>query len=118
MTISMLGIGIDCADAARLAQFWGDVLGRDVNPDPSMQSASLAPADVDQSGPLLMFHQVPEAKAVKNRLHFDLATSQVDVETDRLLGLGATRLRTLAENGGGWVSLADPEGNEFDLVAR
>jgi hypothetical protein len=63
-----------------------------------------------------MFIKVPEGKLAKNRVHFDLTTADVGVEAARLIALGATELRTLAANDGKWVSLADPEGNEFDLV--
>jgi hypothetical protein len=35
-----------------------------------------------------MFHKVPEPKTVKNRLHFDLKTSDFAAESERLLGLG------------------------------
>jgi predicted enzyme related to lactoylglutathione lyase len=65
-----------------------------------------------------MFHQVPEGKAVKNRVHFDLATADIAVEAERLHGLGAKQVRALAENNDRWISFVDPEGNEFDLVAR
>jgi len=35
MSNSAIGLSIDCADAAKLAQFWADVLGRAVNPQPT-----------------------------------------------------------------------------------
>jgi predicted enzyme related to lactoylglutathione lyase len=38
---------------------------------------------------------------------------RVDAEVERLLGIGATRLRTAEEPGGYWVVMQDPEGNEF-----
>ena len=66
----------------------------------------------------LVFVPVPEAKAVKNRIHLDLATESVAhqaAEVERLLGLGAVP----ADIGQGdvpWVVLADPEGNEFCVL--
>jgi predicted enzyme related to lactoylglutathione lyase len=65
-----------------------------------------------------MFHRVPEAKIVKNRVHVDLQATDVEAEADRLTGLGAKQIRPLAQNNNRWISLADPEGNEFDLVVR
>jgi predicted enzyme related to lactoylglutathione lyase len=53
---------------------------------------------------------------VKNRVHFDLAADDVHAETRRLIALGARELRSFGENNNRWVSFADPEGNEFDLV--
>jgi hypothetical protein len=41
------------------------------------------------NGPRLVFNQVPEAKAIKNRVHLDLITDTFDAETERLLSLGA-----------------------------
>jgi len=58
---------------------------------------------------------VPEGKTVKNRVHFDLITADFDRELDRLVRLGATKLHEI-DAGAHWVTLADPEGNEFDLI--
>ncbi|MGW3286954.1 VOC family protein [Streptomyces sp. NPDC001002] len=66
-------------------------------------------------GRRLLFQRVPEAKSVKNRLHLDLHPGPElrDGEVERLEGLGASVLRRVKENGGEWVVMADPEGNEF-----
>jgi hypothetical protein len=60
-------------------------------------------------GPRLFFQFVPEAKIVKNRVHLDLQAADADAEADRLARLGA-RLLARHEH---WITLADPEGNEF-----
>ena len=44
MSSSGLGLSIDRGDAAKLAQFWADVLGSSVSPGPS---AEFAPVDAD-----------------------------------------------------------------------
>jgi hypothetical protein len=49
---------------------------------------------------------------VKNRLHLDLLAADADLETQRLVSLGA---RVLARHPT-WITLADPEGNEFCIV--
>jgi hypothetical protein len=85
--------------------------------------------DPNGEGPRIWFHAVPETKSCKNRLHFDLRASgshdlplvtrkaQVEAEAARVVGLGATRLETLFEEGTDHyaVAMADPEGNEFDI---
>jgi hypothetical protein len=38
---------------------------------------------------------------------------QVDAEVERLLGLGASRLRVVEEQGEYWAVMQDPEGDEF-----
>jgi len=64
-----------------------------------------------------MFDQVPEGKIVKNRVHPDLTTTDYEAETDRLIKLGAVKLNDIEQGGTRWRTFADPEGNEFDLVA-
>jgi hypothetical protein len=73
-------------------------------------------ADPDIPGSRISFHRVPEGKTVKNRMHFDLITTDFDAEVGRLTGLGATKLNEI-NAGRHWATLADPEGNEFDLIA-
>jgi hypothetical protein len=117
MTVALLALSIDCADAGKLAAFWAAALGRPVDPGATPESAGIAASDPGATGPRLLFHQVPEPKTVKNRLHLDLVTQQTEAETSRLLGLGATRLRVFEQDGRPrWTTFADPEGNEFDLV--
>ncbi len=68
-------------------------------------------------GRRLLFHAVPEPKRGKNRLHIDLhaGPDARDAEVARLEKLGATVLRTVEAHGGKHVTMADPEGNEFDV---
>jgi hypothetical protein len=117
MSNSLFGIAVDCADAAALARFWGDVLGRTVATDATPDSAALLPGDEAASGPRLTFHRVPEGKVVKNRLHLDLITETFDAESERLLALGARRLWDVQGTKFHWTTFADIEGNEFDLIA-
>lgn len=116
MSNSVIGLSIDCADAAKLAQFWADVLGRHVSPQPTAEFAAIDASEATH-GPPLAFHQVPEAKTVKNRLHLDLISSDFAAESDRLLSLGASHVTDLERGGARWTTFRDPEGNEFDLVA-
>jgi hypothetical protein len=117
MGISVLGISFDARDATQLAHFWAQALNRTVNAGATKDFASIG-TDTDSGlGPVLMFHKVPEGKTVKNRVHLDLRGVDVQAEADRLIRLGAQEIRSLAENNNRWISLRDPEGNEFDLVA-
>ena len=110
-TPTLSSISFDCADALVVARFWSDVLGRPLPDDASSDYAQLAGA------PAFSFVSVPEPKAAKNRVHVDLDVEDLAAEVDRLVGLGATRLRDVEEGGYRWTTLADPEGNEFDVVA-
>ncbi|SDM29285.1 hypothetical protein SAMN05421874_15115 [Nonomuraea maritima] len=106
-------VTVDCADAYQLGTFWAEVLdaklGEDDHPgDPE--------ALVEAEGAAILFVTVPDAKTVKNRIHFDIQPKDRtrDEEVERLLSLGATLVGDRRRpDGSGWVTLADPEGNEF-----
>lgn len=115
MTTSVIGLSIDCADPVALARFWSEVLGRPVNPGADAENAGIDATD-PASGPRLAFHKVPEPKTIKNRLHLDLRTDQFAAESKRLVGLGATSIQEIEKPAAHWITFADPEGNEFDLV--
>ncbi|WP_282691739.1 VOC family protein [Streptomyces sp. CC208A] len=106
-------VTIDCADAYALAGFWAKALDGKLSDDDEPGDPE---ALVESAGAGLLFIQVPEPKAVKNRVHLDLQPQDRtrDEEVDRLLALGATLVGDRRRpDGTGWVTLADPEGNEF-----
>jgi predicted enzyme related to lactoylglutathione lyase len=117
MSSTVLGVSFDARNAVATATFWSEVLGRPVADGASVDHAVLVTGDITISGPRIAFHRVPEGKVAKNRVHFDLVTDDIGQETARLLALGATKLNTIT-SGGHWVTFADPEGNEFDVIAR
>ena len=124
MTSKLTEVAIDCADARALARFWCAVLGYEVQDEedglvtigsPAVPEGRSRPGPVP---PTLTFAPVPEGKKVKNRLHLDLNPTdreQAD-EVRRLLDLGARRL-DVGQGEADWVVLADPEGNEFCVLA-
>src|ERR1700730_5917336 len=118
MSSSLFAVAFDCTNALAVARFWAAVLGRQVAEDSTPERVVLRPADPDTSGPPITFNKVPEPKTVKNRLHLDLISDTFDAETERLLSLGAQRLRDLQADKYRWTTFADIEGNEFDLIAR
>jgi len=118
MSATEFAITLDCANAEELAAFWSQVLGRPVDPGATDEFAAIGLAEGNGGRPAWMFHKVPESKKAKNRAHVDLITADLAAEADRVVGLGASRLADLEENGVRWTTLADPAGNEFDLVAQ
>lgn len=68
--------------------------------------------------PTLQFIRVPEGKTLKNRLHLDVSPidGSTEDEATRLLGLGATTADVGQGADRDWVVMADPEGNEFDVL--
>ena len=85
-----------------------------MNPQSTAEFAAID-ATAPTQGPALAFHQVPEAKTVKNRLHLDIRTGPDDIEdvVTALAGRGATELHRGQEGPHYWVTMTDPEGNEF-----
>ena len=66
--------------------------------------------------PTWLFVAVPEGKVVKNRIHFDFIPDDQQAEVERLIGLGARHV-DIGQGEQSWVVLADPEGNEFCILA-
>jgi predicted enzyme related to lactoylglutathione lyase len=115
MTVSLHNVTVDCADARALASFWSALTGWNLYYDDDPE-VLLAPSYPPQSHPTLLFIPVPEGKTAKNRMHLDLQPTDCtrDEQVERAVALGATVVgdhRT--EDGSGWVTLTDPEGNEF-----
>jgi predicted enzyme related to lactoylglutathione lyase len=106
-------ITVDCADAGVVGRFWQTVLGWPLEMDPESSAAFL---ENPAGEPHLLFQRVPEPKTVKNRMHLDLGRPERrrDEEVERLLAAGATIYEDHRNpDGTGWVTMADPEGNEF-----
>lgn len=135
----------DCADPAKIAVFWAEALGYEVQPPPpgfasweealaawgvppERRNDASAAVDPDGKGPRLFFQRVPEGKQAKNRLHLDVRAAPglegdarmaaLEAEAERLVGHGATRIERhepAPPLSGGHIIMSDPEGNEFCL---
>jgi len=134
-------VTFDCADPDAQATFWAAALDYIVQPPPegyadwpgflaahgitAVAGTASAVVDPEGKGPRIYFQRVPEPKTAKNRMHLDLNVSdkrhvgpeagqqRVDAAVERLVSLGATRVRVCAEHGEYWTVMQDPEGNEF-----
>lgn len=91
--------------SASIASWWGQVLGAHVVHD----ERGFSYVDEIPGAPFdsLDFIPVPEPKRVKNRIHLDVLTADVDA----VVAAGARVRRE--DDGIGWAVLADPDGNEF-----
>jgi hypothetical protein len=106
-------IVIDAVRPHPIADFWcSQIIDQD--------AGVITIAAADRSWPMIDVAPVPESKIIKNRLHFDLRADGVSTaeELERLLQLGARRVDVGQPPDASWVVLADPEGNEFCLLAR
>jgi catechol 2,3-dioxygenase-like lactoylglutathione lyase family enzyme len=118
MNLRIQCLCIDTANPAALAAFWQSALGWRRTYEQDDEVVLEPPEGSPEAGivPDLLFLRVPEEKAGKNRLHLDLRPGDQAAEVARLQGLGAV----LADVGQGaavsWVVMADPDGNEFDVL--
>ncbi|MFF4537227.1 VOC family protein [Streptomyces aureus] len=100
---------VDADDPERLAAFWSELLGRPI---------------VGRMGPYvwlrrenglgLGFQRTDETRTGKNRMHFDITAPDPAAEQQRIESLGGRRLEQYAD--GGFLVMADPEGNEFCVI--
>lgn len=133
-------VTFDCANVDRMAKFWAVALGYIEQPPPKGHDSWEAFAtavgipefewdkmsaliDPDGVGPRVLFQKVPEAKAVKNRVHLDVNIAKgvppeqrhatVQTHVQKLVDAGGERAETIDEHGDYWVVMRDVEGNEF-----
>ncbi|MGK5449910.1 VOC family protein [Streptomyces radiopugnans] len=103
---------IDSEDPERLAAFWSELLGRPV-------AARTGPYVWLErgDGPVLGFQRADTPKTGKNRVHLDITSPDPAAERRRIESLGGRWLPRYTEEGG-FLVMADPEGNEFCVIPR
>jgi len=95
---------LDSTDPRLVAPFWSSALGLTLEYQDS-GDAVLRGTEPTQT---MWINTVPEPKTVKNRVHLDLHTDEIDT----LLALGAT-VQPEQNDEDPWTVLADPEGNDL-----
>jgi hypothetical protein len=120
MTSRISHTTVDAHDAYALSVWWAEVLGFAEDPrDPNLPGHEECMIFSPDGRTRVLFIDVPDDKVVKNRIHFDLSPTDRtrDEEVQRLLTHGATEVADRrTPEGGGWVTMADPEGNEFCVL--
>ncbi|MGW2565787.1 VOC family protein [Streptomyces sp. NPDC001537] len=113
MALEWEQVVVDAADPLTLGRWWAEALGWVVVND-AADEYEIRPEKDRLPG--LLFVPVPEGKTVKNRLHLDFRPNDRDAEVARLLALGA-RHADVGQGEQTWVTMADPEGNEFCVLS-
>ena len=106
-------IVIDVTDFDRMLGFWSEALHYVPRNPP--KGGWVVLKDPAGNGPNVSLNQTHEGPLKEYRLHIDLYVTDPRGELDRLLRLGATLVQP-ARKGKDYVTLADPDGNLFDLV--
>lgn len=138
-------VTVDSSDPHTLADWWAETLGWEVEPSDEAfirrmisegyaseddtkthngvlvwkEGAAIRHPDGLQRAPRVLFQLVPEKKSVKNRVHLDvrIGTDDVEATVDKLVARGAQFIHRGQQGPHSWVTLADPEGNEFCVSA-
>jgi predicted enzyme related to lactoylglutathione lyase len=139
-------VAVDAARPHALADWWADTLGWDVEPsDEAFIRRMIAEGYATEADTMthngglvwaegaairhpggqgsgnsgrIYFQLVPEPKTTKNRVHLDVraGAGQIEAEQARLTATGATFLYRASQGPHSWVTMADPEGNEFCIT--
>jgi len=113
---------IDCRNAYELSEWWKPVLGYvDIDGDPNLPGHEECMIRDPETGHQLLFIEVPDPELPAKRIHLDVRPRERtrDDEVEWLLSYGATQLadhRGKYGPGSGWVTFADPEGNQFCVL--
>ena len=125
-------VTFDAASPRALGEFWCKVLGYIEQPPPpgfdnwedaldsfgidrSDPDGAYAIVDPEGVGPRVFFLKVPEGKTAKNRVHLDVnvGADVMHARAEELVELGARMVAEYDQPEGHWITMLDPEGNEF-----
>lgn len=122
MSVFLSHTTIDCHDAFALSEWWRIALDYTMDPeDPNLAGHEQCPIQDPATGHTLLFHEVPDEELPPKRIHFDVRPRErtQDEESTWLLEHGARLIadrRGLYGPGTGWLTMADPEGNQFCVL--
>lgn len=130
---------VDSSNPHALAKWWAQTLGWQVEPSNESFIREMVAAghareedttvfegvlvwragagilDPESPGsPRVLFQSVPEPKTVKNRLHLDIRVGdERETVVTQLQARGASVLHRGHQGPSVWITMTDPEGNEF-----
>jgi hypothetical protein len=110
-----IALVLDCSNPEALATFWTQALHY-------QRAGKMGPYVIllpdGWEAPEILLQHVPEPKIGKNRMHLDIRSPDITLESLRLISLGATAITEspIEEDGVRWLVMRDPDGNEFCMV--
>lgn len=114
MTMTLSMVTFDTTDADALASWWAEQTGGQVVERNDGWFVMVAGGTLPV---LLAFQKIEDPTPGKNRIHLDLTADDLDGEVNRLLEAGATLVERRGDESFRWVTLADPQGNQFCVAA-
>ncbi|MFW0796842.1 VOC family protein [Gordonia sp. CPCC 205515] len=110
MTVTLGMITVDTTGPLPLATWWAQQTGGSIIAE---NEGFFVVVSIGDGSPVLGFQLVDDPTPGKNRIHLDLHAEDLDVEVARLIDAGATKIADHEMPGLSWVTLADPDGNQF-----
>ena len=107
---------VDCADPKAMARFWGEAMDWTLH---EVTDHHVMLRSAKGVGPYLELLRAPGGRTWWNRVHLDVMPyvgDDKEAEVARLRALGATDV-DLGQGDVPWKVLADPEGNDFCVLA-
>ena len=114
MSLSIASITFDSTDPEPLAHWWAERFGAEIVANMDGFFLIVAGGSLDAQ---LAFQKVEDPTPGKNKVHIDIRTDDdLDDEAARWIDAGATSLGKRSAGDFHWVTLADPDGNEFCIA--
>lgn len=107
-------VTLDCLDPERLAEFWSAVMEVEIE---GRWGEYVMLARQPRRGVRLGLQKVPEPKRGKNRMHIDFMVRDLETAKQKVLSFGGSLVAEHRDDDYHWWVVADPEGNEFCIIA-
>ncbi len=114
MSLAISMITIDSLDPVRLGRWWADAMGGTVVAE---NEGYFVMVSLGEGAPTLGFQKVEDPTPGKNRVHLDLTADDRTAQAQRLVDAGATHFGEHEIDGFAWITLADPDGNQFCVAS-
>jgi len=105
---------INCGDMEVMTQFWTaalDLVPSSTEPNDEFRRLEGSPINIS-------LQRARTLVTARDQMHLDLYSDELDAQVARLIELGAVYVRRSRDEGGDFVVLADPEGNEFCICQK
>ena len=114
MTVSIASITFDSAEPEPLARWWAERFDAEITANMDGFYLIVAGGSLPTQ---LAFQRVDDPTPGKNKIHLDIhADGDLDAEVARWADAGATILEKRNAGDFSWVTLIDPDGNEFCIA--
>lgn len=115
MSVTPQGITFETTRPEQLAKFWAQFLGHEIDP---VYYPGFITIGTESGCYYYVFQKADAVATGRNRVQVGFSTPDLHAESERLLGLGATIIEEVEQDGIRYTIFADPEGNRFDLTSE